>query len=142
MGRGKKKLFVCCSSQPFIFEETLFKQAKIVAIEPDPHIFKILNSNIHSSNLKDVKLCNMALSNKKGVSMFFHEGSDGGRVHDMTNSKSVYEVETVILDELIDRKVDFLTSTLTNIFHQNRCHFEEETFAQLLTPSTAPEAKK
>jgi FkbM family methyltransferase len=49
--------------------KTLFPNAKVISIEPNPEVYNLLTFN--SKNLKNVTLHNLALSNKKGNQSFF-----------------------------------------------------------------------
>ena len=54
-----------------LYFKQLFPGAKIVAFEPDPIIFKVLEKNVDQNNLKNVKLVNTALSDKEGEETLF-----------------------------------------------------------------------
>jgi len=61
-----------------LYFKQLFPRAKIIAFEPDPIIFKVLGKNVDQNNLKNVRLVNTALSDKKGTETLF-----AGRTRDM-----------------------------------------------------------
>lgn len=54
-------------------------KGKVLAIEPHPENFKILQRNIELNNLKNVTTLNLACSNKKGnLQLFLDEDGTGG----------------------------------------------------------------
>jgi len=61
-------------------------KGKVLAIEPHPENFKILQRNIELNNLKNVTTLNLACSNKKGnLQLFLDEDGTGG--HSTIKSK-------------------------------------------------------
>jgi len=91
-----------------VFFKNLYPNAKIIGIEADPNIFNMLRKNINHRNYQDISLINKAVSNKKGLVKFFSEGADGGRIHKMDESKKLFEVETITLDDIIHEYIDFI----------------------------------
>jgi FkbM family methyltransferase len=91
-----------------VFFKTLFPRCEIVAVEPDPAIFKLLERNVRSRGLGRVALLEKAISASTGRATFFREGADGGRCHPLSNANARVDVETICLDALIDRPIDFL----------------------------------
>jgi len=81
----------------------------VVAFEPDPSIFQVLQSNVRSLNLQNVELRNQAIWDSEGEMAFYAEGSDAGR---LLSSAGVplpaITVPTIALRDLLDRQVDFL----------------------------------
>jgi FkbM family methyltransferase len=109
----KKPIIVDCGSNygvSIVYFKSLYPGAKIIGVEADPHIFKLLNSNIKARNYQDVSLINKAvLANANGGTVsFYSEGADGGRVHTIEHNKAKVEVEAVCLDDLFDEQIDFL----------------------------------
>lgn len=112
--------FTCNKKQPIILDcgsnhgvsimyfKKLYPNAKIVGVEADPNIYRLLRNNIFEQNYENVTLLNSALCHKAGTVLFFSEGADGGRIHDMENPTQTCEINTVTLDELIDGEIDFL----------------------------------
>jgi len=90
-----------------MYFKSIYPYAVIKGIEADPMIYSILKKNI-SNHYHDINLINKALSNTKGKMQFYSEGADGGRLEYMEKPKSVFEIETVLLDDLIVGEVDFL----------------------------------
>jgi FkbM family methyltransferase len=88
--------------------KALYPDAKIIGIEPDPEIFKLLSSNIQKLQYKDVQLINKAVSTSTESIDFYHEGADGGRIFRNSSSTKTYSTTPIHLDELINGPVDFL----------------------------------
>jgi len=69
-----------------IMGKKLDDKGKVLAIEPHPKNFKILQKNIELNNLKNVTTLNLACSNKKGnLQLFLDEDGTGG--HSTIKSK-------------------------------------------------------
>jgi len=81
----------------------------VVAFEPDPSIFQVLQDNVHRLNLQNVELRNRAVWDSEGEMAFYSEGSDSGRLLTSGDvSLRTIKVPTVSLRDLLDRQVDFL----------------------------------
>lgn len=94
-----------------------FPESQILAIEPNPSIFEILEKNIFENQIQGVTTINAALSDHTGTETMyldetdekwhsttsFHEGSWVGS----QKSKKI-EVQTYTLSEFITKPVDFL----------------------------------
>jgi FkbM family methyltransferase len=109
----KSPVIVDCGSNygtSIVYFKSLYPEAKIIGIEADPKIFELLKWNIESRNYSDVTLMNKAvLGNANGESVkFYTEGSEGGRVYAIENTKEIVEVESIHLDELLSEPIDFL----------------------------------
>ncbi|MDC0235154.1 FkbM family methyltransferase [Candidatus Marinimicrobia bacterium] len=107
----KSPIIIDCGSNygtSIIYFKTMFPDSIILGVEGDPEIFNILKTNIDIRNYKNITLFNKALANELGTIKFFNEGADGGRIHEMDNSKKSFDVETIALDNLINGEVDFL----------------------------------
>lgn len=92
-----------------IYFKQLYPHARIVAFEPDPKIFKVLQQNIASFQLKDITLVNKALSDKESFVNFYSEGADGGRINLAGDGENIIHVPTMSLREYLDKgTVDFL----------------------------------
>lgn len=86
-----------------------YPHAQIVAFEPDFEIFKILNENIHTFNLKDVHCVNKAVWSSETELDFYSDGSDGGRIQysELLASK-IQKIKTTTLFNYLNQPVDFL----------------------------------
>ena len=93
-----------------VYFKSLYPKAKIVAVEADPNIFRLLEWNIKHRGYEDISLINKAVSASNVPIDFYHEGADGGRAHliGSVNSKEVLKVKTIHIDDLIQGPVDFL----------------------------------
>ena len=78
--------------------------ARIVAVEPDPEIFRLLERNVRENGLHDVRLINAALAAAPGTQAFRADGRAGGR---LTGDGGAH-VEVRTLSGLLDEPVDFL----------------------------------
>ncbi len=86
----------------------LYPGAEILAFEPDPNVFKVLESNIESFGFSDVTLLQKGLWKEGGQVRFYAEGSDGGRIALDSDNKNIVSVETVSLRKYLGKPVDFL----------------------------------
>lgn len=91
-----------------LYFKHLYPDSEILAFEPDPEVFKILETNIKSHNLTKVNLENKALSAKEGVLDFYSEGSDAGRLNIQITHGNRIQVQSTKLSKYITRHVDFL----------------------------------
>lgn len=93
-----------------LYFKHIFPEAKIIAFEADPYIFKFLEKNASHYQLKDVELHNLALWNKETTISFVSEGADAGRINkDDGQNKNAVDVKTALLSRYIgDTKVDML----------------------------------
>ena len=83
-----------------------FPNAEIIAFEPDPVVFKVLEKN--SEKFANVKLINKALSDKKAIMKFTSNEKLSGSLNLSKNLDKVIEVETDLLSEHINHRVDLL----------------------------------
>ena len=77
--------FACSRSDPTILDcgshiglsvawfKRRFPNARIIAFEPDPESFQLLQANIAINRLEGVELLNLAVSSRKGTARFFGE---------------------------------------------------------------------
>lgn len=92
-----------------LYFKKLYPEAKIIAFEPDPKIFKTLEENIVNFNLTDVILINKALSDKESYVDFYCEGADGGRINtDESNAKTIKVPTTSLREYLNQKEIHFL----------------------------------
>jgi FkbM family methyltransferase len=91
-----------------LYFKELFPKAEIIAFEPDPTIFKILNRNISSFNLNNVKTINSALGTLEGKVDFYSEGSDSGRIGQHIEKSNKISVSQVLLSKYLTKEVDLL----------------------------------
>lgn len=91
-----------------IYFKKLYPKSKILAFEPDPHIFSVLNHNIESLKLNNVEVVKKAVwINNYGIE-FNVEGGFSGRIPKSAEETNILKVNTQSLKELINKPVDFL----------------------------------
>ena len=82
-----------------------FSAKEVIAIEPFPETFKMLESNC--KNVPNIKLVRKALSSKSGIARLYL--AKGAHSHNIIHkSKTYIEVETTTLDDLVDKPVDYI----------------------------------
>jgi FkbM family methyltransferase len=91
-----------------IFFKKAYPQSRIIAFEPDPEIFKILEENCNAFSLSGVELIQKALWLSDGFLQFKREGSDAGRVARTSDDGDVIEVPACRLRPYLDEEVDLL----------------------------------
>jgi FkbM family methyltransferase len=90
-----------------IYFKKLFPDSRILAFEPDPKVFKTLEENCRSFDLKNVELCPNALWNSDEELSFQSEGSDSGHISDAENDKKI-RVKAYRLKNLLNVEVAML----------------------------------
>jgi FkbM family methyltransferase len=91
-----------------LYFKTLYPQAKIVAVEADPQIFRTLEWNVAQRGWSDVTLVNKAVAAGSGTVTFHCQGADSGRIHPLDSAIETCSVPVVELDELLDEPTDLL----------------------------------
>lgn len=88
----------------------IFPNAKILAFEPDNHIFKLLEKNIkHFPNNTQIELKKEAVWTEDTYLNFFSEGSLAGSCTvDFSNNQNTYQTKAVDLKKYLNEKVNFL----------------------------------
>ncbi|KEO75287.1 FkbM family methyltransferase [Anditalea andensis] len=83
---------------------------EIIAFEPEEAIFKVLEENVKTFGLKNVRLYQKAVWTKEETLTFHSDGGMGGRVNNVykKSDQPIKKVETVILKDYLSDKVDFL----------------------------------
>jgi FkbM family methyltransferase len=78
---------------------------RVIAIEPDPYNFALLQRNVARNGLTNVTLLNRALAKKPGTAVLFKSASNFGdhRVCATADKRETVEVEVETLDELLAR---------------------------------------
>jgi FkbM family methyltransferase len=80
-----------------LYFKRLYPHARIVAFEPDPTIFGVLQTNCAAFALSDVTLVRKALWKEDGIITFQQEGSLAGRASPETTGPDRVEVEATRL---------------------------------------------
>lgn len=89
-----------------LYFKRLYPLAEIVAFEPDPYIFGLLQQNLRSHGHDDVRLERCALWSSETSLLFHGDGADGGRV--VREDVGGTPVQAVRLRPYLDRRVDLL----------------------------------
>jgi len=85
-----------------------FRNAEIVAFEPDPVVFECLKRNVQSFGLGNVKLYQAAVWDENTEMDFQVEGAYSGRIPMPGDVENIIKVKGKRLRDFLDRKVDFL----------------------------------
>jgi FkbM family methyltransferase len=110
---NKKPLIIDCGSNiglSIIYFKMLFPESNIIAFEPDPTIFELLNENLVSFRFSSVDLNNSAIW-KESTTLSFKKGYlDGHIVEDHVQDNNFISVKSYRLRDLLEKydKIDFL----------------------------------
>ncbi len=125
----KVYIFSARTTSPFIIDcganiglsvlyfKQLYPQAKIIAFEPNPETFKLLELNVRQNNLRDVQLVNAAVADSDGEMEFYVNDDDAAWSLSDTGIRNAYAgpagwktivVPKVRLSTYITQPVDFL----------------------------------
>lgn len=93
-----------------IYFKKLYPDSKIIAFEPDPLIFNCLEKNTLNLISGGVTLLQKGLWDDNKTISFSTEGSDAGRISEVTKTDSFHkrEIQCVRLSDYIHEDVDFL----------------------------------
>jgi len=67
--------------------KTLYPKCKIIAFEPNPFAFSLLEKNIKQNKFSDIELNNVALTNHNGIVNFFISDFQGSLVGSLLNER-------------------------------------------------------
>ncbi|WPU91642.1 FkbM family methyltransferase [Mucilaginibacter sabulilitoris] len=84
-----------------IYFQLNFPGARIVAFEPDPDIYEVLNQNIAAFAFKDVVCKNEAVSNRDGLLSFWPEGGHSGMLAPPTDELKSVMVKAIRLRDFL-----------------------------------------
>jgi FkbM family methyltransferase len=100
-----------------LFFKRIAPRARIVAFEPDPDVFAVLEENVSRNGLHDVTLVRKAISTATGTASFTSgQRYEGAIVGGLTDSPApTVEVETVPLAAYLDEPVDFLKMNIEGV---------------------------
>ncbi|EOR93982.1 methyltransferase FkbM family [Arcticibacter svalbardensis MN12-7] len=85
-----------------------YKEHQIIAFEPEEHIFNILQENVETFKLENVKLFKKAVWDKVGNLSFYTDGGMGGRVLNAYANQQPKSIEAVPLKDFLTDDVDLL----------------------------------
>ena len=88
-----------------LYFKQLYPAARIIGFEPDPAVFKMLEENLATNGIENVRVKNVGLGAEDGVASFVPDNSAGGRI---MSSEASIEVKVERLSQSIDQPVDFL----------------------------------
>lgn len=98
-----------------LYFKKVFPYSKILAFEPDPRTFQLLEQNIKNNKLKDIQLFNNAVSEKKEKLTLYSfndfEGGPGNTIdakYISFKNKKEFEVEALPISALNLEKIDIL----------------------------------
>lgn len=91
-----------------IYSGGMFRNAAIVAYEPDPAIYACLKNNMQSFGFGNVKLHEAAVWDENTEVDFQVEGAYSGRIPMPGDVGNIIKVQAKRLRDFLDRKVDFL----------------------------------
>lgn len=85
-----------------------YKGHTVIAFEPDEDLFNILQENVSTFQLKNVKLFNKAVWDEEATLRFYTDGGMGGRVQNAYVSQKPRLIEAISLSDFLTSDVDFL----------------------------------
>jgi FkbM family methyltransferase len=91
-----------------LFFSTTYPGAKIIAFEPEPPIFQVLEENAGTFELRNVGLIPKAVWNSETTLEFYTDKGMGGSVENTYSKQAPQVVQTVRLKDYLDKEVDFL----------------------------------
>lgn len=110
-------LFQCSSEVPLIIDgganvglsvlyfKKVYPRSRVIAFEPDPEIFRVLEANVQTYELDGVQLVSKALWESETCLAFKQEGSAAGR---LDPDSGTVTVPTCRLRDFMGSRVDFL----------------------------------
>lgn len=107
----KAPLIIDCGSNiglSVIYLKYFYPDARIIAFEPDPNLFLVLQSNIATFEMSDVQLYNRAVWTTTATLGFRSDGAVGGRLCMSDLASANTQVQTERLRDYLDQEIDFL----------------------------------
>jgi FkbM family methyltransferase len=107
----KDPLIIDCGANiglSVFFFKRYYPKSRIIAFEPDPNIFKVLETNVKELNLSNVELHQKAIWTENGSLSFQIEGGFSGRIPKEGDVANIISVPSIRLNDLLEQKVDFL----------------------------------
>ncbi|MBN2144545.1 MAG: FkbM family methyltransferase [Candidatus Aureabacteria bacterium] len=91
-----------------IYFKKKFPNARIIAFEPNPDIYKVLSQNMKSFEFTNIEYHQKAVWKENGISQFDTEGGVSGRLIKYNDKKQLINVSTIRLADFLKEKIDFL----------------------------------
>lgn len=91
-----------------LYFKRLYPNCHLVAFEPDPRIFQVLQQNVKRFNLTDVELVQKAVWTGESEVDFYVEGGFSGNITGHNPKGKTEKVKTMRLKTLLDQPVDLL----------------------------------
>lgn len=91
-----------------LYFKKLYPAAHLIAFEPDPQLFRLLNQNVSRHHLSDVTLIPKALAANDEQRSFIPDHADGGRLANPTETSGSFKVETARLSHYLNQPTDFV----------------------------------
>ncbi len=94
-----------------LYFKSLYPESRIIAFEPSPSAFELLNKNISFNKLKGIRTFDIALSDKKESSPFYYNdipGSLNGSTKKFYQGSNQIMIQKDLLSSYIDQEIDFL----------------------------------
>lgn len=119
-----------------LYFKRLYPRSTILAFEPDPALFALLERNVQRHRLSDVQLCPYALWTAEGTMDFASEGADGGRLAQGEQHLPTTTVQARRLRDYLDRPIDLLKLDIegaeTEVLQDcaDRLHWVERLFVE------------
>ena len=85
-----------------------FPGARILAFEPEPEIYEVLEKNVLTHHLHNVSLYKKAVWDEKTTLQFYTDKGMGGSVVNVFKKQEPKSIETVVLADYLIEQVDFL----------------------------------
>lgn len=85
-----------------IYFKMNFPEAKIVAFEPDPHIFSALNKNVSLFGYDDIICKNEAVSSRDAALNFLVEGGHSGMITEDINNRNTIQIKAIRLRSFLE----------------------------------------
>ena len=97
-----------CIGMSTLFWKLKYPAANIIAFEPDPAIYQILQQNLDANNIDQIKLVKSGLGLVDEIKRFYPDGSDGGSFHTQLGEGPSIELKIERLSNYITQPVDLL----------------------------------
>jgi FkbM family methyltransferase len=91
-----------------IYLKKQYPNAEIIAFEPDPDNFSILQKNIEETSWKNIELRNEAIWKEASTLNFKNDGTLGSKIDNSSKGSNDIQVKAIRLKNLLNRKIDFL----------------------------------